>query len=151
MVLALVLCWTQAAFADVAVPPLTGRVVDTTNTLSSSDIAAQSSRLQDLQPVIALLEQTPAVQASVVHASWSSQSAAVVQGTQPGMAEPPQMPLHGWRNHLRRILVLRRCCRSWRRRWRRTRPLGRAVGGVRLVERGIRRRVGDRGAIGEVT
>jgi uncharacterized protein len=31
------------------VPPLTGRVVDTTNTLSSSDIAAQSSRLQDLQ------------------------------------------------------------------------------------------------------
>jgi len=48
-VLALVLCWAQAAFADVAVPPLTGRVVDTTNTLSSSDIAAQSSRLADLQ------------------------------------------------------------------------------------------------------
>ncbi len=48
-VLALFLCWTQAAFADVAVPPLTGRVVDITNTLSSSDIAAQSSRLQDLQ------------------------------------------------------------------------------------------------------
>ncbi len=49
LVLTLLLCWTQAAFADVAVPPLTGRVVDTTNTLSSSDIAAQSSRLQDLQ------------------------------------------------------------------------------------------------------
>ena len=48
-VLALLLCWAQAAFADVAVPPLTGRVVDTTGTLSSSDIAAQSSRLQDLQ------------------------------------------------------------------------------------------------------
>ena len=48
-VLALLLCGTQAALADVAVPPLTGRVVDTTNTLSSSDIAAQSSRLQDLQ------------------------------------------------------------------------------------------------------
>jgi uncharacterized protein len=31
------------------VPPLTGRVVDTTNTLSASDIATQSSRLQDLQ------------------------------------------------------------------------------------------------------
>ena len=30
-------------------PPLTGRIVDATNTLSSSDIAAQSSRLQDLQ------------------------------------------------------------------------------------------------------
>jgi uncharacterized protein len=43
------LCWTQVALADVAVPPLTGRVVDTTNTLSSNDIAAQSSRLQDLQ------------------------------------------------------------------------------------------------------
>src|SRR4051794_38859429 len=48
-VLALLLCWAQVAFADVAVPPLTGRVVDTTGTLSSSDIAAQSSRLQDLQ------------------------------------------------------------------------------------------------------
>jgi uncharacterized protein len=45
----LLLCWTQVAFADVAVPPLTGRVVDITNTLSSSEIAAQSSRLQDLQ------------------------------------------------------------------------------------------------------
>jgi uncharacterized protein len=48
-ILALLLCWAQAALADVAVPPLTGRVVDTTNTLSSSDNAAQSSRLQDLQ------------------------------------------------------------------------------------------------------
>jgi uncharacterized protein len=48
-VLALLLCWTQVAFADVAVPPLTGRVVDITNTLSSGEIAAQSSRLQDLQ------------------------------------------------------------------------------------------------------
>ena len=49
LVLALLLCWAQSAFADVAVPPLTGRIVDITNTLSSSDIAAQSSRLQDLQ------------------------------------------------------------------------------------------------------
>jgi uncharacterized protein len=48
-VLALLLCWTQVAFADIAVPPLTGRVVDITNTLSSGEIAAQSSRLQDLQ------------------------------------------------------------------------------------------------------
>jgi uncharacterized protein len=48
-VLAFLLCWTQVALADVAVPPLTGRVVDTTNTLSSGEIAAQSSRLQDLQ------------------------------------------------------------------------------------------------------
>jgi uncharacterized protein len=49
MILVLLLCWAQPAFADVAVPPLTGRVVDVTNTLSSGDIAAQSSRLQDLQ------------------------------------------------------------------------------------------------------
>src|SRR5579871_5251328 len=48
-VVVLLLCWAQPAFADVAVPPLTGRVVDVTNTLSSSDIAAQSSRLADLQ------------------------------------------------------------------------------------------------------
>jgi len=48
-IVALVLCWAFAAVAEVAVPPLTGRVVDTTNTLSSSDIAAQSSRLADLQ------------------------------------------------------------------------------------------------------
>ena len=48
-VLALVLCWTQVALADVAVPPLTGRVVDATGTLSSDDIAAQSARLRDLQ------------------------------------------------------------------------------------------------------
>jgi len=54
LILALLLCWAQlvlttSARADVAVPPLTGRVVDLTGTLSSSDIAAQSARLQDLQ------------------------------------------------------------------------------------------------------
>jgi uncharacterized protein len=48
-VLALLLCWTQAALAEIAVPPLTGRVVDITGTLSGNDIAAQSQRLQDLQ------------------------------------------------------------------------------------------------------
>jgi uncharacterized protein len=53
-VLALFLCWAplllpSPVYADVAVPPLTGRVVDITGTLSASDIAAQSSRLQDLQ------------------------------------------------------------------------------------------------------
>jgi uncharacterized protein len=47
--LALLLCWAFAAFADVAVPPLTGRVVDQTGTLSSDDIAAQSQRLRDLE------------------------------------------------------------------------------------------------------
>ena len=36
---ALMLCWAFAALADVAVPPLTGRVVDKTATLSSSEAA----------------------------------------------------------------------------------------------------------------
>jgi uncharacterized protein len=35
---ALLLCWAFAAFADVAVPPLVGRVVDQTATLSASEI-----------------------------------------------------------------------------------------------------------------
>src|SRR5258708_11372351 len=37
-ILALVLCWAFAARAEVAVPPLFGRVVDQTVTLSQSDI-----------------------------------------------------------------------------------------------------------------
>lgn len=48
-ILALGMCWVVAAAADVAVPPLSGRVVDTTGTLSSGDIAAQSQRLLDFQ------------------------------------------------------------------------------------------------------
>jgi uncharacterized protein len=47
--LALFLCWAGVAAADVAVPPLTGRVVDLTGTLSSDQIAAQTQRLKDLQ------------------------------------------------------------------------------------------------------
>ena len=49
IVLALFLCWAGAAAADVAVPPLTGRVVDLTGTLSSDQIAAQTQRLKDLE------------------------------------------------------------------------------------------------------
>jgi uncharacterized protein len=49
VLLALFLCWTQAALADVAVPPLTGRVVDLTGTLSNAEIAAQSQRLAELE------------------------------------------------------------------------------------------------------
>jgi uncharacterized protein len=48
-ILALVLCWAFATSADVAVPPLTGRVVDQTATLSSSDIATLTQRLKDLE------------------------------------------------------------------------------------------------------
>jgi uncharacterized protein len=47
--LALMLCWAFAALADVAVPPLTGRVVDRTATLSSSDIASLDQTLKDFE------------------------------------------------------------------------------------------------------
>jgi uncharacterized protein len=47
--LALLLCWAFAAFADVAVPPLTGRVVDQTGTLSSGDIASLTQALRSLE------------------------------------------------------------------------------------------------------
>jgi uncharacterized protein len=46
---ALSLCWGFAAFADVAVPPLSGRVVDQTATLSSGDIASLTQSLQSLE------------------------------------------------------------------------------------------------------
>jgi uncharacterized protein len=45
----MLLCWAAVAFADVAVPPLTGRVVDQTGTLDSSDIAALNQKLADLE------------------------------------------------------------------------------------------------------
>jgi uncharacterized protein len=47
--LALLVCWAFAALADVAVPPLTGRVVDRTGTLSSGDIASLTQTLKDLE------------------------------------------------------------------------------------------------------
>ncbi|MEO6782434.1 MAG: YgcG family protein, partial [Bradyrhizobium sp.] len=46
---ALLLCWAFAASADVAVPPLTGQVVDQTGTLSSADIAALTRKLKDFE------------------------------------------------------------------------------------------------------
>jgi uncharacterized protein len=46
---ALLLCWAFAALADVAVPQLTGRVVDQTGTLSSGDVAALTQTLKDLE------------------------------------------------------------------------------------------------------
>ena len=46
---ALMLCWAFAAMADVPVPPLTGRVVDKTATLSSSDIASLDRTLKDFE------------------------------------------------------------------------------------------------------
>ncbi|MBV9460629.1 MAG: TPM domain-containing protein, partial [Bradyrhizobium sp.] len=49
ILLALLLGWAFAASADVAVPQLTGRVVDRTGTLSSSDIAALSQKLSDFE------------------------------------------------------------------------------------------------------
>jgi uncharacterized protein len=49
LILALLLCWALPALADVAVPQLTGRVVDLTGTLSGDQIAAQTQRLTDLE------------------------------------------------------------------------------------------------------
>src|SRR4051794_36020724 len=48
-ILALSMCWAFAAAADVAVPPLSGRVVDQTGTLSSGDIAALTQTLKYLE------------------------------------------------------------------------------------------------------
>ena len=47
--LALLLCFSFAAVADVAVPPLSGRVVDQTGTLSSGDVASLTQTLKDLE------------------------------------------------------------------------------------------------------
>jgi uncharacterized protein len=47
--LALLLCWVSAAHADVAVPPLSGRVVDQTGTLSSADVASLTQTLKGLE------------------------------------------------------------------------------------------------------
>jgi uncharacterized protein len=47
--LALLVCWAFAATADVAVPPLSGRVVDQTGTLSAGDISSLTQALKDLE------------------------------------------------------------------------------------------------------
>jgi uncharacterized protein len=47
--LALLVCWAGVAAADVAVPPLSGRVVDQTGTLSSDDIASLTQTLKGLE------------------------------------------------------------------------------------------------------
>jgi uncharacterized protein len=49
VLVALLLCFSFQAAAEVAVPPLTGRVVDLTGTLSSGDAAALTQRLRDLE------------------------------------------------------------------------------------------------------
>jgi uncharacterized protein len=46
---ALLLVWASLARADVAVPPLTGRVVDQTGTLTSSEIAQLTQTLKNLE------------------------------------------------------------------------------------------------------
>jgi uncharacterized protein len=48
-VAALLLAFASPAAADVAVPQLTGRVVDRTGTLSSGDVAALSQKLSDFE------------------------------------------------------------------------------------------------------
>ena len=49
ILLAFLLGWISPALAEVAVPPLTGRVVDQTGTLSSGDIALLTQTLKDLE------------------------------------------------------------------------------------------------------
>jgi uncharacterized protein len=46
---ALLWCWAFTAFAQVPVPPLSGRVVDQTGTLSSGDIASLTQKLRDFE------------------------------------------------------------------------------------------------------
>ena len=46
---AFLLCFAFGARAEVAIPQLTGRVVDQTSTLSSSDIASLNQKLKDLE------------------------------------------------------------------------------------------------------
>src|SRR5258708_37995903 len=46
---AFLICWPFAASADVAVPPVSGRVVDQTGTLSAADAATLTQRLKDLE------------------------------------------------------------------------------------------------------
>ena len=47
--LALLLCWASSALALVAVPPLSGRVVDQTGTLTAGDIDSLTQTLKDLE------------------------------------------------------------------------------------------------------
>jgi uncharacterized protein len=47
--LALLVCWAFVAHADVAVPPLSGRVVDQTGTLSAGDISSLTQTLGSLE------------------------------------------------------------------------------------------------------
>lgn len=49
LILAFVLCFASAAMADVAVPPLTGRVVDQTGTLTADQAAALEQKLKDFE------------------------------------------------------------------------------------------------------
>jgi uncharacterized protein len=47
--LALLLCWASVALAVVAVPPLVGRVVDQTGTLTSGDIASLNQTIRSFE------------------------------------------------------------------------------------------------------
>jgi uncharacterized protein len=49
VLLALLFVWASLARADVAIPPLTGRVVDQTGTLTSDDIAQLTQALKNLE------------------------------------------------------------------------------------------------------
>src|SRR5437867_1183113 len=62
------------------------------STRPSPSLSMPSVHCSGPQPGTSVWSQTPPAQLSVVQASPSSQSAAVVHGTQPGMAESWQLP-----------------------------------------------------------
>jgi len=49
LLLSLLLGWAFTAAADIAVPPLTGRVVDTTDTLTNNEIGSLTRKLEDFE------------------------------------------------------------------------------------------------------
>ncbi|MBY0381895.1 MAG: YgcG family protein [Xanthobacteraceae bacterium] len=49
MVLAVLLCWASLAVADIAVPPLTARVIDQTGTLTPDQTANLEQKLKDFE------------------------------------------------------------------------------------------------------
>src|SRR6266446_2813064 len=57
-ILALLLCWASAALALVAVPPLSGRVVDQTGTLGAGDIASLAQTRKGSQVAVLIVPTT---------------------------------------------------------------------------------------------
>src|SRR5260370_27438847 len=104
--LALGMCWAVAAAADVAVPPLSGRVVDQTGTLSSGDIASLTQTLKNLQArkgsqvavlIVPTTEPETIEQYSIrVAETWKIGRKKIDDGACCGCQERPQASHRGW-------------------------------------------------------